>query len=96
MSVQNGNIVNSSTVMPLREARKVVWGEIFGAAKECLLEIIANREEKAQARVAACKCVLDTLSKVAPHVLKERDAGMTMEEAATEVLGGSGDNTAVN
>ena len=88
-----------NAVMPLNEARKIVWGEIFGAAKECLLEIIQNKAERAQARVTACKCVMDTLSKVAPHVLKERESAMTMEDAATEILvddDASGDKATVN
>jgi hypothetical protein len=46
-----------------------------------------NQDAKEQARVTACKVVLDTLSRSAPHVLKELDATLTLEEASQEVLG---------
>jgi len=61
------------------------WRQMFDKAKATLSEVMDDKEAPAAARVNACKAVLDTLTKIAPGVLKEEEREMTLDEAAAAV-----------
>jgi len=91
-------LLNEYAVMRARLAQSEVgWEKLVRDSKNCLSEIISDKEITPSCRVSACKAIFEVLRSADPEMLKERDLTQDFEDAVDAIVApASGDSKAVN